>query len=97
MFEYLTPFDGPVIEGLEAKEIVFAKDQPEYIPLRALVTIDDEKAALTHWTLTPDQRRAIANGADIYLELLTFGAPLQPIRIIVSDLVGDDFIFAVTD
>lgn len=94
MFEYLSPADQPVIAGLEDREVVFAKDQPEYTPLRALVSPDNDKGVLTRWTLTDKQREAVADGADIYLELLTFGQPLQPIRIIVSDLEGDKFLFA---
>lgn len=66
MFEYLSPADRPVIDGLEDREVVFAKDQPEYIPLRALVSPDDEKAVLTRWTLTSEQRAAVCDGADIY-------------------------------
>jgi hypothetical protein len=97
MFEYLNPADRPVIEGLEDKEVVFAKDQPEYIPLRALVSTGDDKSVLTRWALTQEQRKSISDGSDIYLELLTFGEPLQPIRIIVSDLEGGSFLLAFSE
>jgi len=85
MFEYLQPRDGAVVDGLEHKEVVYAKDQPPYIPLRTLVSAMPNKAVWSRWTLTPEQRKAVAEGADVFLECLTFGHPLQPLRMAVSD------------
>jgi len=89
MFEYLQPADRPVIDGLEQHEIVMAKNQPEYTPLRVLPGNEGER--LSRWTLTAEQREAVAAGADIFLELLTFGAPMQPIRVAVSENPNPDF------
>ena len=80
MFEYLTIKDGPVIEGLEHREVIYAKNQPEYLPLRALVSEGPEQRVISRWTLTDQQRKAVAEGADIFLLLLTFGGALQPIQ-----------------
>ena len=91
MFEYLQPADRPVVDGLEQHEIVMAKDQPEYNPLRVLPGFSKEGERLSRWTLSPAQRDAIANGADIFLELLTFNQPMQPIRIAVSDGLNPEF------
>lgn len=91
MFEYLQPADKPVIDGLEAHEIVYAKDQAEYLPLRTLRSNYLECGVLSRWTLTPEQRKAVAEGADIFLELMTFGKPLQPILMAVSDNPNADF------
>lgn len=92
MYEFLKPKDGPVVEGMEAEEVVYAKDQPEYIPLRTLQGNAPRVPVLSRWTLTTKQRELIANGADIYLEINTFinretgrPNPLQPIRMAVSD------------
>lgn len=98
MLSFLSPADHPVIEELEKNEIVFAKNQPEYNPLRVLRGQPPECPVLSRWTLTNEQRLAIAQGADIYLELLTFtnenGVPgrLQPIRIAVGQDVDPDYI-----
>ena len=81
---YLAPADRPVIEGLEAHEVVFAEHQSEYVPLRALVSTDHGRRAMSRWTLTPEQRQAIADGADLFLTLFTFGQPMQPITLAVS-------------
>jgi hypothetical protein len=83
-WEYLQPADRPVVDGLEKHEVVYAKDQPEYIPLRCLRANTAMREVLSRWTLTPEQRQMVAEGADIFLELSTFGYPLQPIRIQVS-------------
>jgi hypothetical protein len=91
MFSYLKSKDGPVIDGLEAKEIVFAENQSEYTPLRTLVGNDRDRRVLSRWEPTPEQRKAIAEGADIYLQLLTFGQPLQPILMLVSDGSWEDW------
>jgi hypothetical protein len=84
MFDYLSPRNGPVIDGLESQEVVYAKDQPKYIPLRTLKSRSPQGAVLSRWTLTPEQRKAVTEGADIFLELLTFHRPLQPIRIAIG-------------
>jgi hypothetical protein len=91
MFEYLQPRDGPVIDGLEQYELVMAKGQPQYNPLRCLVGNTEHGERLSRWTLSPEQREAIAAGADIFLELATFNMPMQPIRMAVSDAPNPDF------
>ena len=87
MIEYLQPKDGPVIAGLEGRERVFAKEQPEYIPLRTLVGVDSSGPVLSRWSPTAAQRAMIQQGKDIFLELLTFHTPLQPILMFVA---GDE-------
>src|SRR6266446_8504456 len=89
MFDYLTPRDGPVIDGFEQEEHVYAETQPQYIPLRTLISADEQHRVLSRWNFTAEQRKAVAEGADIFLELSTFGKPLQPIRMAVSDGVFD--------
>lgn len=85
---YLKPFDGPVVPGREAEEVVFAKDQPEYIPLRTLVyetfPQSGDVRVMSRWTLTDEQRKVVAEGGDIYLTCLTFGRPLQPVLLAVE-------------
>lgn len=79
----INPFNGPVVEGLEFQEVVIAKNQPEYEPLRSLVT--PTGVVLTRWKLNEEQRDRISLGQDLYLEILTFGNPLQPLRLSVCD------------
>ncbi len=91
MISYLKPKDGAVIEGLETKEVVYAADQPQYNPLRTLVGEGHNRRVLSRWSLTPEQRKAITEGADVYLQLMTFGEPLQPILMFVSDGSWEDW------
>lgn len=86
MFDYLKPHDGPVVVGLESHEVVYAKEQPEYNPLRVLRSKDGMGRVLSRWALTDEQREAVAAGADIYLELVTFNQPLQPIRVAIQQV-----------
>jgi hypothetical protein len=96
VFDYLAPKDGPVLDGFEDKEIVYAKDQPQYIPLRTLVSAGPDRKVLSRWSLTDKQREAVAKGADIFLELSTYRKPLQPIRMMIADgsdgLPDDDYL-----
>lgn len=89
---------SPVVVGLEAHEITYAKDQPEYIPLPAVRSADGK--IVTRWTLTDAERAAIANGADIFLFVWTHNNPLQPValdidyhhlpsaKVWISDFIG---------
>lgn len=69
-------------------EITYAKDQPEYIPLPALRFSDG--LVVTRWNLSWKERLHILFGGSVFLGLLTFNNPLQPIRISTSvqDVVG---------
>jgi hypothetical protein len=80
----MTPADQPVIPGLEMFEVVYAKDQPQYNPLRALKSMKDNGAILTRWRPDEFERRAIADGADVFLEILTFHEPLQPVLLFAA-------------
>lgn len=85
MLSFLQPKDGPVVAGEEASEVVYAKDQPEYIPLRTQKSEWREGGVVSRWSPTEEQRKAIAEGKDIFLELLTFHQPLQPILMYIGD------------
>jgi hypothetical protein len=90
-YSYLQPADRAVVDGLEKFERVFARDQPEYIPLRALRSNTHDGRVMSRWTLTPQQRRDVTNGADIFLTLMTFNGPLQPITIAIGDDLNPDY------
>lgn len=82
MFDYLTLHDGPVVDGLEQHETVFAKNQPQYQPVRTLPG-ENGNSAIYRFHLTDDQRVAIVDGADLYLEIFHFKGPLAPSRLMV--------------
>ena len=88
MFDIVEPHDGPVVVGLEAFEKVYAKDQPQYRPLRTLPGRNGD-SAIARFHFTDAQRTAIAEGADIYLELLHFRGPLAPSLLMVMSEPAD--------
>ena len=85
MIDFLQPKDGPIAPGQEHREVIYAKDQPEYIPLRTLRGDAIGCPVVSRWSPTAEQRKALAEGKDIFLELLTFRQPLQPIIMYLGD------------
>jgi len=62
---------SPVMPGSESIEVVYAKDQPEYIPLPAVyVENANSRTVVSRWRLTDQERAEIAAGADVVLQLL---------------------------
>jgi len=59
--------------------VTYAKDQPQYRPLQVARLHGGEGRLISRWTFTSEERAQIAAGEDLYIELLTFGQPLQPI------------------
>lgn len=60
--------------------VVYAKDQPEYIPLPAFKDESKEGIVVTCWELSFwDRVRLIFNGK-LWLSIWTFNQPLQPVR-----------------
>lgn len=78
MSEQLQPAKPPGSPP-EWHHTVYAEDQPEYEPLPVLAHPGGIVVSL--WQLDEDDRRAILDGARVYLQCLTFGRPLQPVRL----------------
>jgi hypothetical protein len=72
---------SPVMPGSESIEIVLGKDQPEYDDLPAVYVDSDTRPMITRWRVTDEERRAVANGADIVLQQLTFKQLFQPVNL----------------
>lgn len=80
----MTPV-SPVMPGSEPIEIVLGKDQPQYDPLPAVYLDTSSRPMITRWRLDEAEREAIANGADIVLQQLTFQQPFQPVNLQVVE------------
>lgn len=82
-FDYLTPAIGAVVDGLEDYEKIYALEQmAEYVPIRTLPA-EEGKSSIYRCELTDDQRRMVADGADVLVEILHLGGPLAPSRIML--------------
>lgn len=69
----------PVVPGFNLPVVEFAKNQPEYLTLSAVVLPDG--MVVTRWKLNWKERLLIALGGSIWLSVLTFGQKLQPVKL----------------
>lgn len=67
----------------DGANVVFGAAQPEYIPLPAQVN-PKSGVVLTCWKLTPEEVKKVQETGVIWVEMLTFNQPLQPIRLDVD-------------
>lgn len=72
-------------EGWE--DVTYAKDQPQYNPLPAARSTDAKRRVVSRWTISKAARARIAAGEDVFLEMVTYGALLQPVRLSVGPAV----------
>lgn len=66
----------------EGVDIVFGKNQPEYIPLPAKQVNDN--TIMTCWELSDEDILLINSSKKIWLGIMTFGKPLQPVLLASS-------------
>jgi len=65
--------------------VVFAKGQPEYLPLPAFADfVTDERVVVTCYKMSFRERLRFLFTNRIWLSVLTFGNPLQPQRMEVD-------------
>lgn len=65
----------------EGQNVVFAKDQPEYLPLPAQVCDNVYGQVVTCWELTEEEIATIATTGKIWVSMLSFKKPLMPIEL----------------
>lgn len=75
---------SPVLPNCKVKEVCYAENQPQYLPLPAIVMSGMEKEVLTRWELSNEEKIALLSGGQIYLSIWTFGQHLQPIKLRVA-------------
>lgn len=64
--------------GFPEQNTVFAKDQPQYLPLPAYKSEDGE--VVTCWKITFGERLKLLFTGRLWWSVLTFNHPLQPQR-----------------
>ncbi|MHB1065708.1 MAG: hypothetical protein ACYC1Z_14675 [Georgenia sp.] len=69
-----------------APEITVAEEQHEYLPITVALYDhpDGVRTILARFTFTPEERAAVAAGADVYFGQLNFGGPMTPINACVG-------------
>ena len=81
------------IERLPDHDLVMImKNHPTYRSLSVARLTGRNGLVISRWTFTDLERRAIAEGEDVYLEVCTFGLPLQPMlpSVGLREIVIDD-------
>lgn len=76
----MQPVEQPLTEGTRSVKIAESQDQYDTLP--ALVYPDG--VVLTEWTLSEEERQAIARGENIRLWTWTFHQPFQPVKLEVT-------------
>lgn len=65
--------------------VVFGAEQPEYHPLPAECVGKPKTGQInTCWALSPDELKRVQETGIIFVSLLTFGLPLQPMLVSVD-------------
>lgn len=70
--------------NFEDANVVFGANQPEYIPLPAEKRPGRSGEIVTCWELSPDELKRVQETRKIWLGVLTFGQPLQPVIVSVD-------------
>lgn len=84
---------SPVIPETVLEEVVYAENQPEYQPLPSLRATDG--TILTRWKLTEEEKQQVLSQGYIYLLVMTFNQPLQPL--LLTTEVPDGFVSREAD
>lgn len=73
------------------QNVVFAEDQPEYLPLPAFKNDSPQGEVISCWKLSFRERLIILFKGYLWVQLLTFNKPLTPSYFTVnkSDLFND--------
>jgi hypothetical protein len=67
----------PVVKGQQHREIILAKDQPEYRDLPVLIW-GKPIVYVSRWELTWKERWKLFWSGSIWIQQMTFGGKLQP-------------------
>lgn len=78
----MIPIDFP------GSNVTYAKEQPEYNPLPAMR--DEDGTIVSCWELTDAEVKAIIKHRKLYISIMTFNQPLQPIRPWVDEITIEE-------
>lgn len=70
--------------NFDGANVVFGAKQPEYIPLPAEYRGGKSGEILTCWELSPEELKRLQETGKLWLGVLTFGQPLQPVYLAVD-------------
>lgn len=68
----------------EGQNVVYAESQPEYLPLPAMQLQDEGGTVITCWELSDEELAEVVKNKKVYLSIMTFKQPLQPVSLQTS-------------
>ncbi len=70
------------------QNLVIAKDQPQYTPLPVCV-LGENQSVVSCWEIPPEALEEVRKTGKIYIQVMTFGKPLLPLRVAtdISDFI----------
>lgn len=72
-------------KNFKGANVVYGAGQPEYTPLPAKRFENKSGQVNTCWELSPEEIKRVQETGVIWVSLLTFGQPLQPILVAVDE------------
>ncbi len=82
----MTPVAVSPSRPVDGQAVVYAENQPQFLPLPVWRRQDGR--VVSRWRLTWRERIAALRGRPVYIEVSTFGSPLQPILPTMSEDVA---------
>ncbi len=79
---------SPVIPTADLPETLVAEKQPEYQTLPVIQC--GNGILLARWKLSEDEKKTIAETGDLYVFIWTFGNPVQPLYLQVTQPATDN-------
>jgi hypothetical protein len=76
----MKPIDPDPGKRTGGESVTYGAGQRHYLPLPA-AKFPENGQVVTRWQLSDEERAAIAAGGDVWLSILTFDRPLQPVRL----------------
>lgn len=70
--------------NFKGANVVYGANQPEYIPLPAEKWPGNHGGIVTCWKLSPEELARVKETGVIWLSMLTFNRPLQPVLLSVD-------------
>ena len=68
----------------DGANVVYGANQPEYLPLPAERRPGRSGEVVTCWELSPEEIKRVQETGKIWLSVLTFGQPLQPLLLTID-------------
>jgi hypothetical protein len=98
----VTPVAPVLAEGIPAlfspnlvaspylRSTVWAANQPQYTALPAIVSSGETGRTTTRWSLTWRERWKLLASGTLFIQVLTFGRPLMPVKPMVDEPTAEE-------